>query len=106
MRANDRGGRYGYDRWVEEFTHELVTEQARLLEARRHRAGTPWRFETAVAASRAFFRERFIGYATCHSITPAQRDRLLALVTCLGTDTFPATARETLARVLACPSTK
>ena len=80
--------RRGYAQWREEFRHELVTEHQELMACARQRAGTNWSFDKARAATRAYFRDRLTGYCTCGSITPADRDRLLALVETLGTPDF------------------
>jgi hypothetical protein len=79
--------------WYHEFKAEIERDARELLSAKEQRAGvSPWSYEEAVAKTRLFYLERITGYATCLSITIAERDELLALMGKLWGD-IPPTPR-------------
>lgn len=75
--------------WFDEFRGEIIHDHRQIIEARQQRQGGPWAFERAAEAVRSFYRDRITGYASCGSVTPAEREALLRLVDQLGQDDFP-----------------
>jgi hypothetical protein len=77
-------------RWIDEFTAEIVSDHRELLDCRRNRSASgAWSFEVALERTRAFYRERFIGFARCDSIDQDELEALLRMVESLGTPDFP-----------------
>ena len=81
--------------WFDEFRREIASDHRELCDARARRArrarrsGTSaWSFDHALERTRAFYTERFTGYARCGSITPEDLKLLLHMVETLGTDDF------------------
>ncbi|MBF0168815.1 MAG: hypothetical protein HQL45_14405 [Alphaproteobacteria bacterium] len=67
--------------WFYEFKAEIERDARELLAARESRLPQAWSYDEAVVRTRIFYIERITGYATCLSITEAERDELLALIT-------------------------
>ncbi len=66
--------------WFQEFKAEIERDARELQAARTERPPERWSYEKAVASTRQFYLDRITGYATCLSITEAERDELLKLL--------------------------
>lgn len=66
--------------WFHEFKAEIERDARELLAARDARPPERWSYDEACARTRNFYVERITGYATCLSITEAERDELLVLI--------------------------
>lgn len=66
--------------WFHEFKAEIERDARELLAARDARPPGSWSYKEAAVRTRDFYLERITGYATCLSITEAERDELLALI--------------------------
>lgn len=71
-------------RWIAEFSAEIHADARALADCRTQRAGTSWSYDTALARTRAFYVERISGFATCGSVSEAEKQELLRLVEGMG----------------------
>jgi len=87
--AGDEAYMLRHGPWFDEFRREIASDHRELCEARARRRGTSaWSFDHALERTRAFYTERFTGYARCGSISPDDLKLLLHMVETLGTDNF------------------
>ena len=79
-----------HDQWFNEFKGEITTDHRQILErAKRPNTNGNWSFEHAAERTKAFYSERFTGYARCSSITEEELAILLKMVETFATDDFP-----------------